>query len=70
MPTTYYRGYRIWHDRTHRKYFAVVWPPGRSQMPLKIISVTPRQGEPALLRQVRAYIDIEETKQRHATGTG
>ena len=69
MATTYYRGYRIWHDRTHRKYFAFVWPPGRSQAPLRTISVTPRQGAPALLRRVRALIDVEETKKQRATGT-
>ena len=60
MATTYYRGYRIWHDRTHRKFFAVIWPPGSVLAILKIINVTPREGECVLLRRARA-LSITET---------
>jgi len=61
MATTYYRGYRIWHDRTHRKFFAVIWPPGSLAI-LKIINVSPREGESVLLRRACAFVDIEEAK--------
>jgi hypothetical protein len=64
MPTSHYRGYRIWHDRTHRKLFAVIWPPGPPLAVLKIINATPREGEHLLLRKVRAFIDFEEAKDR------
>ena len=43
MATTYYRGYRIWHDRTTRKFFAVIWPPGSVLAILKIICDRVRQ---------------------------
>ena len=66
MPTTNYRDYRIWHDRTHQKYFAVIWPPGPPLAVLKIISATPREGEQVLLRRVRAFIDVEEAKVRQS----
>lgn len=66
MPTTHYRNYRIWHDRTHQKYFAVIWPPGPPVAVLKIINATPREGEPVLLRRVRAFIDVEETRVRQS----
>jgi hypothetical protein len=64
MATTYYRGYRVWHDRTHEKCFAVIWPPGPPEVVPKIINTTPRQGEEALLRRVRAFIDVEESKRQ------
>jgi hypothetical protein len=62
MATTYYRGYRIWYDRTNRKFFAVIWPPGSVLAVLKIINVSPREGECVLLRRARAFVDIEEAK--------
>ncbi len=67
MPTTQYRNYRIWHDRTHQKCFAVIWPPGPPVAVLKIINVTPREGEHVLLRRVRAFIDVEEARGRQTT---
>ena len=66
MPTTHYKGYRIWHDRTHSKYFAVIWPPGPPLAILKIVNVTPRDGERVLLRRVRAFLDTEEAKKSAA----
>jgi hypothetical protein len=66
MPTTHYKGYRIWHDRTHRKHFAVIWPPGPPLAILKIMNVTPREGERVLLRRVRAFLDVEEAKKSAA----
>jgi hypothetical protein len=69
MATTHYRGYRIWHDRTQRKYFAVIWPPGPPLTVLKIISATPREGEHVLLRRVRAFVDVEEARKRQSSAT-
>ena len=66
MATIHYRNYRIWHDRTHQKYFAVIWPPGPPLTILKIINATPREGEHVLLRKVRAFIDAKETKDRQS----
>jgi hypothetical protein len=66
MATTYYRGYRIWHDRTTRKFFAVIWPPGSVPGILKIINASPREGECVLLRRARAIVDIEEAKKGSA----
>jgi hypothetical protein len=66
MPTIHYRDYRIWHDRTHQKFFAVIWPPGPPLAVLKIINATPREGEHVLLRRVRAFIDVEEAKVRQS----
>jgi hypothetical protein len=69
MATTSYRGYRIWHDRTHRKFFAVIWPPGSVLAILKIINVTSREGECVLLRRARAFVDIEEAKKSSVAKT-
>jgi hypothetical protein len=66
VATIHYRNYRIWHDRTHQKFFAVIWPPGPPVAILKIINATPREGEQLLLRKVRAFIDVEEAKVRRS----
>jgi hypothetical protein len=66
MPTTHYRDYRIWHDRTHQKFFAVIWPPGPPIAVLKILTATPREGQQVLMRKVRAFIDVEEARQRRS----
>jgi hypothetical protein len=69
MAMTFYRGYRVWHDRTHEKCFAVIWPPdGPPEAVLEIINTTPRQGELALMRRVRAFIDVEESKKQSSRG--
>jgi hypothetical protein len=65
----HYRNYRIWHDRTHQKFFAVIWPPGPPLAILKIINATPREGEHVLLRKVRAFIDVEEAKDRRSAAS-
>ena len=69
MPTIQHRNYRIWHDRTHHKFFAVIWPPGPPLAILKIINATPREGEQVLLRRVRAFIDVEEAKDRRSAAS-